>query len=253
MLKTHAQTVVSLGLKNLKGVIDIKSRKKFHNADPVKNLHYWVAKLADPMPPMLTILDGIYTTERGPAFDGRVRRSNILVASRDVLSADMVGAKVLGYEPSEIPHLVHAAQNRNRLPDLADIEVVGEKIEAVASHHKYTFPYNKDETLPLPMEKMGIKGLSYRKYDATICTYCSAINGVVLSAIARAWKGQPWDDVEVLTGKSMQPTPGKRKTILFGKCMYQLHKNNPDIREMIAIKGCPPQPKSIIRPSIRQE
>lgn len=247
MLKTHAQTVVSLGLKNLKGVIDIKSRKKFHNADPVKNLHYWVAKLADPMPPMLTILDGIYTTERGPAFDGRVRRSNILVASRDVLSADMVGAKVLGYEPSEIPHLVHAAQNRNRLPDLADIEVVGEKIEAVASHHKYTFPYNKDETLPLPMEKMGIKGLSYRKYDATICTYCSAINGVVLSAIARAWKGQPWDDVEVLTGKSMQPTPGKRKTILFGKCMYQLHKNNPDIREMIAIKGCPPQPKSIIK------
>ena len=247
VLKTHAQTVISLGIKNLKGTIDIKSRKKSHNADPVKNLHYWVAKLADPMPPMLTILDGIYTTERGPAFDGRVRRSNILIASRDVLSADMVGAKVLGYEPSEVPHLVHAARNRNRVTDLTDIEVLGERINAVASHHKYTFPYNDAGSLPLPMAKMGIKGLSYRKYDHTICTYCSAINGVVLSAIARAWKGQPWDDVEVLTGKAMQPTPGKNKTILFGKCMYQLHKDNPDIREMIAIKGCPPQPKSIIK------
>jgi len=131
--------------------------------------------------------------------------------------------------------------------DLTDIEVLGERINAVASHHKYTFPYNDAGSLPLPMAKMGIKGLSYRKYDLSICTYCSAINGVVLSAIARAWKGQPWDDVEVLTGKAMQPTPGKNKTILFGKCMYQLHKDNPDIREMIAIKGCPPQPKSIIK------
>jgi len=247
VLKTHAQTVVSLGIKNLKGVIDIKSRKKSHNANGEKNLNYWVAKLADPMPPMLILLDGIYTTERGPSFDGQVRRSNILVASTDVLSADMVGAKVLGYEPSDVPHLVHAARNRNRLPDFAEVEVLGEKIDEVASHHEFTFPYNKDGTLPLPMEKMGIKGLSYRKYDLTICTYCSAINGVVLSAIARAWKGQPWDDVEILTGKSMQPTPGKNKTILFGKCMYQLHKNNPDIKEMISIKGCPPQPKSIIK------
>ena len=247
VLKTHAQTVVSLGIKNLKGMIDVNSRKKCHNADPEKNLNYWVAKLADPMPPVLTILDGIYTTERGPSFDGRVRRSNIVVASTDVLSADMAGAKVLGYEPPEVPHLVHAAKNRNRSNDLSDVKLVGEGIEAVASRHKYTFPYNQDNSLPLLLEKMGIKGLSYRKYDLTMCTYCSGMNGVVLAAVGLAWKGEPWDDVEVLTGKSMQPTPGRKKTILFGKCMYQLHKDNPDIKEMIAIKGCPPQPKSILK------
>lgn len=247
VLKTHAQTVVTLGIKNLKGMIDINSRKKCHNADPEKDLNYWVAKLADPMPPVLTLLDGIYTTERGPSFDGRVRRSNIVVASADVLSADMVGAKILGYEPSEVPHLVHAAKNCNRSNDLSDVKLVGEGLDTVGTHHKYSFPYNKNNTLPLLMERMGIKGLSYRKYDLTMCTYCSAINGVILAAVALAWKGKPWDDVEVLTGKSMQPTPGKKKTILSGKCMYQLHKDNPDIREMIAIKGCPPQSKSIIK------
>jgi uncharacterized protein (DUF362 family) len=246
VLKTHAQTVVTLGIKNLKGMIDINSRKKCHNADPEKDLNYWVARLADPMPPMLTILDGIYTTERGPSFDGRVRRSNIIVASPDVLSADLVGAKVLGYEPSEIPHLVHAAKNRNRPCDLSGVAVVGEKVEDVATLHKYAFPYNKNNTLPLPMEKMGIRGLSYRKYDLTLCTYCSSVNGVVIAAVAGAWKGTPWDDVEVLTGKAMEPTPGMKKTILFGKCMYQRHKDNPHIREMIAIKGCPPEPKSIV-------
>ena len=247
VMKTHAQTVVSLGIKNLKGMIDVNSRKKCHNADPEKNLNYWVARLADPMPPMLTVLDGIYTTERGPGFDGRVKRSNIVVASTDVLSADMVGAKILGYAPSEVPHLTIAAKNRDRSFDLSDVEVVGEKIETVASHHKYAFPYSEDDSLPLPMAKMGIKGLSYRKYDLTMCTYCSGMNGVALAAVAFAWKGEPWDDVEVLTGKSMEPTSGRKKTILFGKCMYQLHKDNPDIKEMIAIKGCPPQPKSILK------
>ena len=55
----------------------------------------------------------------------------------------------------------------------------------------------------------------------------------------------PWDRVEVLTGKAMRPTPGMKKTILLGKCMYQAHKDNPSIREMIAVKGCPPKPEDI--------
>jgi Ni,Fe-hydrogenase III small subunit len=71
------------------------------------------------------------------------------------------------------------------------------------------------------------------------------MTSTILAAIARAWKGEPWDDVEILSGKVMQPSPAKKKTILFGKCMYQAHKDNHDIQNMIAIKGCPPQPKKI--------
>jgi uncharacterized protein (DUF362 family) len=77
-LKTHSMTVVSLGIKNLKGMIDIPSRKKCHNTDPAKDLHFMVAKLAEPMPPMMTLLDGIYTSERGPNIDGTMHRSNLL-------------------------------------------------------------------------------------------------------------------------------------------------------------------------------
>ena len=56
-----------------------------------------------------------------------------------------------------------------------------------------------------------------------------------------AWKGEPWDEVEVLTGKIMEPTPGRNKTVLVGQCMCKKHKDNPDIKEMIPIKGCPPK------------
>ncbi|MFC1859432.1 DUF362 domain-containing protein [Thermodesulfobacteriota bacterium] len=247
VMKTHAQAVVTLGIKNLKGAIDIPSRKIAHSADPQKDLNFIIAKLADRMPPIFTLLDGIYTNERGPGFEGRMHRSNLLVASADILSADMVGAKVLGYEPSQIPHLVHAARNRKRPNDLSDIEVVGEKIEDVASFHEHAFPYTEDGSLPAAIAKRGISGLSYKKYDTTICTYCSPVNIALLTAIVGAWQGEPWDDVEVLSGKAMHPTPGKKKTILLGKCMYEANKDHPDIQEMLAIKGCPPPPKQIVK------
>ena len=247
VLKTHGQTKVSLGMKNLKGMIDIRSRKKFHSTDPVTDLNYSIARLGNHIPPSFTLLDGLFTLEWGPSFEGRARRSNILVGSSDILSADMIGAKILGFDPSEIQHIVNAAQQQKRNLDLSEIKVLGEKIQSVASRHEYEFKYNNDGTLPMAFEKKGIKGLSYPKYDLTHCTYCSWVNGAVLTTIAQAWKGDAWDDIEVLTGKLMTPTPGMKKTILLGKCMYQSHKDNPDINEVIAVKGCPPQFKSIVK------
>jgi uncharacterized protein (DUF362 family) len=249
VMKAHNQTVVSLGIKNLKGLIDIPSRKRCHTMTPGKDLHFWVAKLADKMPPVFALLDGIFTNERGPGPDGRMHRSNLLVASSDVLAADLVGAKLLGHEPQHVPHLVHAAHNRKRPHDLSDIEILGEKIEGLSRYHEYDFSYRetKDGILPVPMAQQGLKGVYYRKYDLSMCTYCSGVNGLMVSAIRYAWKGEAWDGVEILTGKSMAPTPGRKKTILLGKCMYQAHKDNPDIREMIAVKGCPPSPKTMLK------
>jgi len=243
-MKCHNQTVVSLGIKNLKGMIDANSRKICHNADPNRDLHFHIARLADKMPPMLNVIDGIYTLEKGPSYDGRMKRSNVLVASSDVLSADMVGAKILGYNPSDVPHLVHAAKNRNRPWDLSDIEVMGEKIENVASFHKFDFEYIEDENgcMPEALHRSGVKGLYYRKFDSTMCTSCSGMNGNFLNRFRSLYNPEtPYDRVEVLSGKIMEPTPGMNYTVLFGKCQVDKNENHPDIKEAILIKGCPPQ------------
>lgn len=247
VLKTHAQTVVSLGVKNLKGVIDIDSRKKCHSVNPEKNLHYMIARLANKLPSSFSLLDGIYTNEGGPFFSGRIRRSNILVASGDLLSADIVGAKILGYDPSEVLHLACLGKINGQSLDLSNVEVVGERLENVASSHEYAFPYNEDGTLPLMLDQIGIKGLSYRKYDLTLCTACWGLSIVIPIAIAQAWKGKSWDDVEILTGKMMKPTPGKKKTILIGKCIFEANKDNPHIHEVIAARGCPPPPEAMVK------
>ena len=247
VLKTHSQTGVSLGIKNLKGLIDQKSRKACHSANPEKDLHFWVSRLADKMPPIFTLLDGIYTAEYGPNVDGRKHRSNILAASTDIFSVDKVGAALLGHPPSDIPHLVHYARNHGRPVDLSDVDIAGEPLEKLAKRHEAYFPYNQEQSLPLAWEKKGFQGIAYRKYDLSMCTYCSGVTGAIMAAIQTAWNGEPWDDVEVLSGKMMQADPEKNHTILLGKCMYQAHRGHPDIDRMHAIKGCPPKKDQIVK------
>lgn len=248
-MKTHNQTVVSLGIKNLKGLIDMKSRKACHNPDPVKDLHFHVARLAMPFKNVFTLIDGIYSLERGPGFDGRMHRSNTLIASADALVADKVGAKMLGYDPADVPYLAHAAANASRPADLSDVALVGCGLGQTGSFHDHEFIFEEDaeKALPLPMAKQGMKGLFYRKFDSTMCTYCSGINGVVLSAIYRAWDNQEFNRVEVLTGKKMQPAKNMNTTVLLGKCMYQVHRDNPNINRMVAVTGCPPRPEDIVK------
>lgn len=249
VLKAHNQTVVSLGLKNLKGTLSFASRKKCHSADPEYDLHYYISRLADPMPPSLTLIDGIYSLERGPGFDGKMRRSNVLVCSADMLSADLVGSKLLGHDPSKVPHLARAAAKEGRSPDLSDLEIVGAALEDLSSYHQYDFVYVSGERgeMPRALARQGLEGLFYRKFDDTMCTYCSGLNGLILTALRQAWLGKPWDNVEVLTGKKMEPSPGMGSTILIGQCMYNKNKDHPHIQKMGAVKGCPPDPEGIVR------
>ena len=102
-----------------------------------------------------------------------MRRSDILVASTDILSADMVGAKLLGYEPSQVPHLAMAAANHRRPADLSDVVVVGERIETLAGRHVDDVPYASDEDgeMPMALAKQGIQGL----FTANRTTPCAPI------------------------------------------------------------------------------
>ena len=246
VLKAHMQTVVSLGIKNLKGLIDLESRKRCHSASPDMNLHHYVAKFVNVVPPSFTIIDGIFSNETGPLFvTGKPRRSNILIASPDMLSADMIGARILGYQPSQVPYIVLAAKDKSRPIDHSDVQVMGEEIEKTAIPHEYAYPYNEEKQLPASLANLGMKGITAGNIDLTLCTYCAGRYPSLLNYLPMSWKGEPWGDIEILAGKEQRPTPGRKKTILFGKCIYQAHKDNPDIQEMIPIKGCPPTYESV--------
>ena len=68
-LKTHTQTKVSLGIKNLKGAVDMKTRRLFHSSEV--DLDHCIALLGQLLEPDLNIIDGIYGLEQGPFFFGQ--------------------------------------------------------------------------------------------------------------------------------------------------------------------------------------
>ena len=85
-----------------------------------------MSKFPDLVNVSYTIIDGVYTLERGPLYIGKANRSNIIIASKDLISADKIGAAILGIEPQTVPHIAIAAKRKGRKVDLSDIEVRGE-------------------------------------------------------------------------------------------------------------------------------
>jgi hypothetical protein len=63
-----------------------------------------------------------------------------MVASEDIVSADSVATRVMGYDPSTISHITEAA--KRGLGNLDDVEVKGENVEQV------TRRFNMDAQLP---------------------------------------------------------------------------------------------------------
>ena len=105
-LKTHSMGVVTLGIKNQWGLPMHVSRGYDHNY----NLPHKLVDVLSMIRPDLTLIEGIEGTVNGhfPATalaDRVVKPFRILIGSRNIVAADMVGAKVFGLEVKDVPHL----------------------------------------------------------------------------------------------------------------------------------------------------
>ncbi|VVB86902.1 Uncharacterised protein [uncultured archaeon] len=97
-LKTHVFTKVSLGTKNLFGMITRKDKESLHPF-----LDGILVDLAGFYRPNLTIIEGNMGLEgRGPV-DGMPRQDNVFIAGDDVLSTDLVASAYMGIK--KVPHL----------------------------------------------------------------------------------------------------------------------------------------------------
>lgn len=238
VLKTHNQCKVSLGIKNFKGVLDRKSKMFCHNVH--RDLNQIFPRIIEKLPVALTIIDGIFTLERGPALSGKAYRKDLLIASRDPFACDVVGAEIIGYSAGEVPYLKYFAARHGRSLSLADMVIKGEEIAAQRSFVAYDWEWTEANTGPAGFARHGITGLAIRKYDDTLCTGCSMLYNPMLIMLIAAFRGEPFPGIEVVTGKKQMASPGFAKTVLFGKCVCELNKNNPHIQKAIPIRGCPP-------------
>ncbi len=243
VLKTHGQTRVSLGLKNLKGCLKKKSKKLCHHPD--LDLEYCFSHIADFIKPGLTVIDGLYTLERGALHFGNAYRKDVIIAAKDILGADLLAAQLIGFSGEKIAHFRHYAERRNQSLKLSDYDIQGEDPVAHTKPLKWDWAWTEDNTGPGIFQKMGITGPALPKYDDTLCSGCSPIANMVSILVLSAFKGKPLPGVEVLNGKKMQGRPGYDKTVLLGDCIIRANKKNTDICHAVPVKGCPPSPEQV--------
>ncbi len=244
VLKTHGQTRVSLGLKNLKGCLKIASKKFCHHAD--LELEYCFSFIADFVRPALTVIDGIYALEKGALHYGNAYRKDLIIASTDPLAADMAAARSIGHDPREIGHFVHYANRHGRSLDGADYEVRGERPDDHVAPLKWDWAWTADNTGPGAFAKMGITGPALPKYDDTLCSGCSPLANMANILVMSAHKGEALSKVEILNGKKMRGRPGYDKTVMLGNCIIKANRDNSNIREPIEVTGCPPAMEDVV-------
>ncbi|MCP4177729.1 MAG: DUF362 domain-containing protein [bacterium] len=246
VLKTHRICKTSLGIKNLKGLIDIGSRQSFHavKSEQKNHLADCIAKLPELVKSDLTVIDGIYSLEYGSTFSGKGYRTNLLIASKDMISADIVGSKLLGYDASDIPVIKNTADNFGRKCDFSDIEILGDKnIFDAVKPLKYAADKGDKDYIDFRMFRK--KGIRTYSTDDSICTYCCAPLICILTGIING-KRRVYDDIEILFGKHAEPSGECKHTILVGGCQVRKNRNNKNIKNCITLKGCPAETKKLL-------
>lgn len=245
VMKTHNQAMLSLGLKNLKGCISMRSRKKCHSSDGGLDSH--LARLVEKLTPDLTVIDGIYGLEKGPFYTGTAVRMDALVASSDPLSADFTGAAVAGFDPMEVPHIRLCAERQGRSPETEKSPPEGEAVKTLRRPLKWDNTWRRDDTGPRAWDRQGIRGVRFPKYDSTLCTGCSGLYSPMLVAVMTAHNGQAFNEIEILTGKAAEPSGLANKTLLVGNCMIKANRRSPAVKEAVPAAGCPPGLDAVMR------
>ncbi|MHB8126690.1 MAG: DUF362 domain-containing protein [Desulfitobacteriaceae bacterium] len=230
VLKTHGQTKVSLGIKNLKGVIAFESKKDCHR----NNLMRCIALLGQAVRVDLTVIDGTFGLQKGPTSDD-VHRMDVLVAGKDILNVDLVGSQLLGIDPEQVDYLRIFAELGGRSLSLEGVEVIGEEISNLAKPLEWYATWTQDL-----MNLYNIKGISMEVPDPTCCSGCGFGIYVAISNFFRENAGTDFGGVVVSTGREKIDNPDARKVICLGKCACDTNSEHPNA---VKIPGCPPSVK----------
>ncbi|MFH1135053.1 MAG: DUF362 domain-containing protein [Pseudomonadota bacterium] len=120
VLKHHSSSMVTIGLKNLMGVV--WDRPYWHRND----LHQCIADFASYRRPDLTVVDAYNVMKQnGPrgVSAGDVVAMKTLLVSTDVVAADAAAAKLFGADPGDIRHIQLAARMNLGRIDLESLSI----------------------------------------------------------------------------------------------------------------------------------
>ncbi len=158
VLKTHDQCWVSLGIKNIKGIIPSAEKMRSHHL----GVEQAIVDLNRRLPPALVVIDGSTALEGlGPAHGDPVKM-DLVIAGRNALATDMVGTRVMDLDPGRIKYLRLAAKAGLGPKSMDEIRVLGATIASVARPFK-----TAQQAVEEQYREMGISVVS-----RNVCSGC---------------------------------------------------------------------------------
>lgn len=238
VLKTHDQTEVTLSMKNLKGLLDESTKRAFHQKGLLEGVVDLVITLR---PKLMTVVDATIGQEGlGPIFGVPVPMGLIL-ASKDLVAADAVGSRIMGYDPKEVMITVRAAARGIGEMDLDKIQVIGDAtIEEVERRFKRASE-TELEGVP-PFELLMAEGA---------CTGCrntviSSIMDLKSQGLEGSLKGK-YIIAGPLDEKSLPERAKRENTVLVGICARHLEGRG------TYVQGCPPNNIFVVRAIVGED
>jgi uncharacterized protein (DUF362 family) len=123
-LKTHVNTGVTLGMKNMFGLLPDKYKGKYH----LKGISKVLVDINTVLRPALTVIDGFVGMEgHGPA-DGTPVQMNLIIAGTDPVATDATACRIMDVNPFDISHIRKAYEKGL---GSSEAQIVGEKLETV--------------------------------------------------------------------------------------------------------------------------
>ncbi len=178
-LKTHAQMFLTMGIKNIFGCIPGKRKAQWHFSAGIDTSAFadMLIDLALLMKPALTVMDAVISMEGNGPASGDAKETGLIMASESPFSIDVVGCKVLGIHPKDLPVIKRALKAGIEESKEDNIEVVGERIEDVKISD-FKFPPlvspNFADKLPAPISKLLRNTLTSRpSIDTGKCMLCN--------------------------------------------------------------------------------
>lgn len=243
IMKTHFQTVVSLSLKNMKGILPDSMKKLSHRIGVKERkeefeLEHSILDLFSVMRPGLAVIDGIIAQEGykpgSPGVTGSPRPFDTVMAGFDPLATDATAAFLMGIDPMEVPLIKRGFERGLGEARIEKIKMLGTPLNQVWAKFR-------------PASLEGIQ-LRYGNIKLSVDKGCSGCRETTILALAgmKEQEVSAIGDAEILIGQQAEATLPAWKKIMVGNCTKLLPY------EGYRIEGCPP-PSFYIKKCLKGE
>lgn len=213
-LKTIFAVPISVGLKNLKGLLPDAEKKRFHHTDLSKA----IVDLGKVVKPQLTVVDGIISSELYEA-----KETDILIAGGDRLAVDAVAAQVIGVNPSEVEYLRLAGEARLGIVDLEKIDVLGDSL--AETHLNLKLAPNRTDAFANLYPEVSV-------IDGQPCSGCVASLYLSLKTAKTNGLLDRVPNLKLVLGSKIEALPPGKRVLCLGNCTKALHGEG-------FLPGCP--------------